>query len=123
MKGYIDLTLMIQEYNINGANAQEVESMAKATCTVKMCDMNKKIATKVFQMLNGNDVWLKETPIGTFIVTDIEPKDLIYPEGWYYAKGTFRNKHTSTTGSYDEIPMVKNSMVSWKDFANYCTLD
>jgi len=97
--------------------------MAKATCTVKMCDMNKKIATKVFQMLNGNDVWLKETPIGTFIVTDIEPKDLIYPEGWYYAKGTFRNKHTSTTGSYDEIPMVKNSMVSWKDFANYCTLD
>jgi len=93
--------------------------------TVKMCDMNKAIASRVFQMLNGSNVRLKETYsyFGTIIVTDIEPKDLVYPEGWYYAKGALRNKHTSTTGSYDEIRMVKSNGVAWEDIANYCTLD
>ena len=65
-----------------------------------MCDMSKEIAGKVFQMLNGENVRLKETNsfFGTIIITDVEPMNLIYPEGWYYAKGTFRNKHQSTTG-------------------------
>lgn len=50
--------------------------------TVKMCNMSKAIATTVFKMLNGHDVQLKEHgPMGTVIVTDIEPKDLVYPEG------------------------------------------
>ena len=93
--------------------------------TVKMCDMSKTIATQVFKMLNDNNVCLKETYsyFGTIIITDTEPKDLVYPEGWYYAKGFLRNKHTSSTGVYDEILMVKSNGVYWKDIANYCTLD
>ena len=93
--------------------------------TVKMCDMNKAIATQVFKMLNGDKVRLKETfsYFGTIIVTDIEPKDLVYPEGWYFAKGWFRNKHTSSTGRYDEVLMMKSNGACWGDIVNYCTLD
>ena len=93
--------------------------------TVKMCDMSKSIAIQVFKMLNGNKVQLKEThtPLGVIIVTDIEPMHLIYPEGWYYAKGTFRNKHNSTTGIYEEVHMEKSNGKSWKEIATYCTQD
>lgn len=93
--------------------------------TVKMCDMNKGIAVKVFQMLNGKNVSLKKTfgYFGTIIVTDVEPMNLIYPEGWYYAKGCLRNKHTSTTGIYSEIRMEKSNGEGWDETALYCTLE
>lgn len=92
--------------------------------TVKMCNMSKAIAATVFKMLNGHDVQLKEYgPMGTVIVTDIEPKDLVYPEGWYYAKGKLRNKHTSTTGLYEEITMLMSNGDWWKNTAPYCTLE
>lgn len=93
--------------------------------TVKMCNMSKGIATKVFKMLNGSNVHLRETQgyFGTIIVTDIEPKNLVYPEGWYYAKGSLRNKHTSTTGIYEEVRMEKSNGDGWEDSATYCTLD
>ena len=92
--------------------------------TVKMCNMSKAIAATVFKMLNGHDVQLKEHgPMGTVIVTDIEPKDLVYPEGWYYAKGSLRNKNTSTTGIYEEVTMLKSNGNCWKDTAPYCTLE
>ncbi len=94
---------------------------------VKMCDMPLCIAGKVFAMLNRDKVVFlhKETPTGHHIIlTDVEPKDLIYPEGWYYAKGTFRNKHQSTTGMYEEAYMFKmDGADMWKDTAKYCTLD
>ena len=91
--------------------------------SVKMCDMSAMIAAKVFKMLNGDSVHLKESFGRVKIVTDVEPKDLVYPEGWYYAKGTFRNKHMSSTGFYDEVRMEKSSGQSWDEIANYCTLD
>lgn len=95
--------------------------------TIKMCDMSKPIAVTVFQMLNCSTVQLEKCPsYGYFkvtIVTDVEPKDLVYPEGWYYAKGCLRNKHTSTTGMYVEIPMVNSNGASWEDIARYSTLN
>lgn len=92
--------------------------------TVKMCNMSKGIATNVFKMLNGRNVQLKEHgAMGTVIVTDIEPKNLIYPEGWYYAKGSFRNKHTSTTGIYEEVTMLNSNGAFWEDTATYSTLE
>lgn len=95
--------------------------------TVKMCDMNIAISTKVFEMLNLGKVHVKR-PGENFctnyiIVTDVEPKDLIYPEGWYYAKGNFRNKHMSTTGIYQEAYMMTSSGKRWTNLATYCTLD
>ena len=94
------------------------------TKTVKMCDMNKVVAGKVFEMLNGDKVHLEKgrSWFSCYIVTDVEPKNLTYPEGWYYAKGAFRNKHTSTTGIYEEVPMKKANGESWGDLAKYCTL-
>lgn len=91
--------------------------------TVKMCDMSPQIAATVFGILNDGKVFLKDNVpgYGMIIVTDIEPKDLVYPEGWYYAKGAFRNKHTSTTGYYGEVIMKKSNGDFWMDFAHYCT--
>lgn len=90
--------------------------------TIKMCDMSAEIAAKVFQWLNGDNVQLKKTNVGMIIVTDVEPMNLVYPEGWYYAKGNFRNKGTSTTGAYGEIYMENSEGVYWDDIAKYCTL-
>lgn len=93
--------------------------------TVKMCDMSPAIVLEVFKMLNGNNVSLKDdvSAYGAIIVTDVEPKDLVYPEGWYYAKGSLRNKHTSTTGSYVEFIMQKSNGDFWMDCAHYSTLN
>ena len=98
-----------------------------AAKTVKMCDMPIEVATKVFEMLNPGKVRVK-VPDGRlcvryFIVTDVEPKDLTYPEGWYYAKGYFRNKHKSTTGAYHEVIMRTSDGERWSKSATYCTLD
>lgn len=94
-----------------------------AARTVKMCDMSRGIAVEVFKMLNQEKVKTEETYSywGTVIVTDVEPMNLIYPEGWYYANGFFRNKHTSSTGKYDEICMIKQNGECWKNYARYCT--
>ena len=92
---------------------------------VKMCDMSGAIAVRVFEMLNAGDVQLKKNNVffRTVIVTDVEPKKLVYPEGWYYAKGRFRNKHTSSTGVYEEVIMCKSDGTLWGELATYCTLD
>ena len=90
--------------------------------TVKMCDMSKEIAAVVFRMLNYGKVLLKDHDFcGKVIITDTEPKYLVYPEGWYYAKGTFRNKHNSTSGMYEEVPMIKSNGDWWGHIANYST--
>ena len=97
--------------------------MAKS---VMMCNMPVIIAAKVFEMLNPGKVkiecspWLKER---RYIQTDCEPNSLVYPEGWYYDNGCFTNKHTTTTGLYEEIRMIKSSSAKWKNFAPYCTLE
>lgn len=85
--------------------------------TVKMCDMSGEVAAKVFQMLNYEKVKLEEdycSDCGVSIITDMQPRDLVYPEGWYYAKGSFRNKHNSTTGMYCEVPMNKSDGFLYK---------
>ena len=94
--------------------------------TIKMCDMPLEIAVTVFQMLNPDSVKIK--PVTRLncriaIVTDVEPKALSYPEGWYYAKGVFRNKHMNTTEFYQEARMVTSEGNVWKNIANYCTCD
>ena len=96
-----------------------------AAKTVKSCDLPLSIATKVFAAeLNPGKVEVKKSVYGDLsIVTDVEPKDLTYPEGWYYAKGDFRNKHQSTTGLYEECPMTTSKGKSWSKKATYCTLD
>ena len=93
---------------------------------VKMCDMPGIIAAKVFQMLNISHVkfTMKEKSLcGRVIITDVEPKKLIFPEGWYYDKGYFTNKGTSSDGLYSAIAMKKSDDTSWRDIAKYSTLE
>ena len=93
---------------------------------VKMCDMPVQIAVKVFEALNYGKVKAGMNliyPCEISIITNTEPKDLVYPEGWYYAKGAFRNKHTSTTGKYYEVNMWTEDGAHWREKAIYCTLD
>ncbi|MBR3280861.1 MAG: hypothetical protein IKI57_03300 [Clostridia bacterium] len=90
---------------------------------VKSCDFPVGIALHVFKMLNPSITTEPDPFAGSCIVTDTEPMDLTYPEGWYFAKGNFRNKHTSTTGMYSEIPMKKADGTYWCELVNYSTME
>ena len=93
--------------------------------TIKMADMSDLIAIEVFQMLNGKEkikILMGYCSYRFVIATDVEPNDLVYPEGWYYAKGCFRNKHMSSDGMYWEVPMIKSDGTPWSRIARYCTL-
>ena len=93
--------------------------------TVKMCDMSAKIAGEVFRALNPGKVILSvahDIDKVTGIKTLLEPKDLTYPEGWYYSKGYFTNKHNSTTGQYSQILMF-NFFTNEVWDVPYCTAD
>lgn len=87
--------------------------------TVKTCDLSGDIAARLFSMLNLGVVNYN----GGLLFTDVEPKDLIYPEGWYYAKGSLRNKGNSSTGKYSEITMLTFKQEMWSELAKYSTLD
>ena len=90
---------------------------------VKSCDYHWKIALKVLEMLNPKTVRVDvvgRTSEYAKVITDSEPMDLIYPEGWYYAKSSFRNKHQSTSGFYYEIRMVRSDGSPHQE--TYCTL-
>lgn len=93
--------------------------------TIKMCDLTAELAAMIFAKINNGKVVVDRYEFnGEYVIfTDVEPAELTYPEGWYYANGNFRNKHTSTTGFYGEIPMLKHNGNSWRHSATYCTLD
>ena len=90
--------------------------------TIKSCNYPGEIASRIFEMLNSDVKYSRNEHGVKVIITDTDPKELIYPEGWYYAKGRFRNKHQSTTGMYDEVYMFNSKGVCWSDKAKYCTL-
>ena len=93
--------------------------------TVKTCDLSKDVAANLFCLLNEGKVFYGISDImpGNILITDVEPKNLIYPEGWYYAKGSYRNKHNSSTGAYSSVIMLKKDGSFWEDTAKYCTAD
>ena len=91
--------------------------------TIKMCDLSRDVAAKVFVLLNSGKVSYGMLGPDFVVITDVEPKDLVYPEGWYYANGRFTNKHNSTTGAYTTLDMVKKNGHFWEKYAKYCTKD
>ena len=95
---------------------------------VKMADMPVDVALEAFRRINVSNTWkekvkIKKNGYKFSIITNTEPKDLRYPEGWYYAKGCFRNKHTSTTGMYSEVRMENSRGEPWENIARYSTLN
>ena len=89
--------------------------------TVRTADLSGTAAANLFAILNPGEVeYLKQHPFNFanipttgIIITDTNPKKLFYPEGWYFAKGNFRNKHNSSSGRYDEVPMLKSDGTPW----------
>lgn len=85
--------------------------MLEKTKFIKSCDMPKSIIINLFQMLNPKNVTIIEQQWDGFnpkaIVSKVSPAELVYPEGWYFAKGCLRNKHNSSSGLYEEIPIYK----------------
>lgn len=112
-------------YNVKTRNGWiQVSNIVEETAeTVKMADMDANIAATVFMKLNpmvvavlkegfcdgADDSLSASKTYYTTIVTDVEPKDLVYPEGWYYDHGSFTNRATSSDGFYTEIRMIKES--------------
>jgi len=89
---------------------------------IKSADLPANIAVTVFEMLNRGKIRVVyEDGCPVAIYTDVQPKLLKYVEGTYYAKGTFRNKHETSNGTYYEVEMYKYNGTSWRSEATYCT--
>lgn len=87
---------------------------------VKTCDFSAEMAATILTWLNENKVWVKKEGSRLEIITDVSPLDLSYPEGWYYGKGGFTNKHESTTGAYSWVPMRTTKGTNWEDSVSTC---
>lgn len=85
--------------------------MTNPTHSIKCCDLSANLAAQLFALLNPREVALQWSGfVGGVdeireIVVDASPDGLVYPEGWYFTKGHFTNKHNSSTGQYSAIPM------------------
>lgn len=84
--------------------------------TIKTADLPGRIAAKLFATINkdsmviflNRDPFVEGTHGGPVLICSTNPKELVYPEGWYFAKGHFRNKGNSTTGIYSEVPFYRS---------------
>ena len=130
LKSYVNhgiiclVNLITPSPGLTSRKCNKLKEDSKMAKTVKSSDYPVSIALKVFYMLNHETIQItKDSTLQALIVTDTEPKDLVYPEGWYYAKGSFRNKHMSSNGIYSEVLMMKSDGSFWGDEAKYCTLD
>lgn len=87
---------------------------------VKTCDLNLAAAVAAFiglNMLEGTEVTLTnpgEYPL--VLQTSYDPANLAFPQGWYFAKHSVRNKHHSTTGFYEEIPVKDDKGKLWQTY-------
>jgi len=88
--------------------------MVEMTHTVKMVDFPARLAAKIFATLNHdkNVIFLNSDPFWETgqcaIISGYNPEELVYPEGWYFAKGNLRNKHNTESGIYGEVPIYRS---------------
>ena len=83
---------------------------------IKTQNLPGHIAAQLFAMLNKKYVTYKITECGKpVLVISINPNDvrILYPDGWYFGDSSFRNKHQSDSGLYDEITVVNPDMILW----------
>ena len=84
---------------------------------LKVADLPVGIALRVFQVMNMMAVSVKKDDCGNYAVYSPFPPNLLkYPKGWYYAKGCFRNKHNTSTGTYSEVIMLSPNGHCWSEF-------
>lgn len=81
----------------------------------KMCDAPIDVAIRVLCALNPGKVEAINHPIlGLVVITNEDPNNLVYPEGWHYSEGCFCNKHNIATGLYEETLVLKPKGKRWK---------
>ena len=85
--------------------------MIEMAHTVKTADLPIRLAAKLFAALNmENVIYVRRDPFcegsgQCALISSLDPEELIYPEGWYFAKGHFRNKHNTGNYFYDQMPI------------------
>ena len=80
---------------------------------VPVSDLQGKAAAKAFMGVNPyKGITLKGNGYDMYLETDDDPSKMIFPKGWYTAKGHLRNKHMSS-GIYTEIPLFNNLGNMW----------
>ena len=76
---------------------------------IKSNNLPGKVAARLFADINKKYVEFVEYDYKPSVLKcQIDPNDdrLVYPEGWYFGKGCFRNKHQSDSGIYEEFAIV-----------------
>jgi hypothetical protein len=83
---------------------------------VNVADLPVSVALFLLKILNIFVVSVKRDETGNYAIFSRFPPNLLkYPNGWYYAKGCFRNKHNTTTGQYTEVIMLAPNGRGWDD--------
>lgn len=82
----------------------------------KMCDLNWEEIAYILKAYNREKITIFPQSISTElrIMTDENPKDLLYLEGWEYWNGYFTNKHRSETGVYEKFLVMKSDNTLWE---------
>jgi hypothetical protein len=84
---------------------------------LKTADWPVAVALNVFELMNLGNVSVRKDEYGNYVIIAYKaPNKLRYPNGWYYAKGCFRNKHNTTKGNYHEVIMLLPNGYCWGDF-------
>ena len=80
-----------------------------------MSDVPINVAIDALCALNKEKVIGVNHPIlGLVVMTDFNPDDLVYPEGWQYKNGCYCNKHDIATGLYKQALVLKPIDWRWK---------
>ena len=87
---------------------------------IKTCDFSAAAAIAAFVALNqaeGKALNVITNCWPYVIETNYDPAEMLFPAGWYFAKHSLRNKHRSTTGLYQEVPVRNGHRQSWTTYA------
>ena len=77
--------------------------------------INIEMALIVLAFVNGRKVKIENKDGKKIVVTDEEPRNLTYPDGWYYVSGFYANE-----GGKERMRMYRSDGTAWSDYAKYC---
>ena len=79
---------------------------------VRTADLPLSIVVRVLESLNRGKIILVTYGDDITIVTDTNPRQFIFPEGWYCSNGVFTNKFHATR-HYSEAKIVNSRGSTW----------
>jgi hypothetical protein len=83
---------------------------------VKSSDMNADAAVAALISLNDGVTYCGGNAWSRYLKSIKDPANLVFPEGWYFCKHCFRNKHNSSTGLYEEVPVYHLDDEYWDSY-------